>query len=409
MKCTPLAAVVVACALTSLGEGRQWKDTSGRFRIEATLVTVKDGKVYLEKDDGKTVSVPLERLSKEDLTYLESLPECRPYFADHPTGPSEAPAASAGSGAARKGPPAKPGEWRRFPKMGWGVQSLAFSPDGKLLAVGKLDKAIWIFDVRRSRRTAMYRNLEGLDQVTCLAFTHDGKQLLSGGHSGRIQVWDVASGGTLTEANRFVGHTGPIHTITIAADDKTVLSGGDDKKLRCWDLPAGRELFSVDGFGNTLRASFISRKGGQGLGCDGDVLTLVDMHAGKVLQSTTLGCHSPQAVAIAPDGSRIAVQDQYSLRMWEIRSGTEYQPLKDRGIPWSAAFLPNSKYLISGGRGTINLWDAKSSQRIHEFDTGTIFYVMALACASDNRFFAAYPSAAGQDLQVFRLPEEVDN
>ena len=52
---------------------RTWTDTTGRFSIEAELVEVKDGRVWLKKADGKVVAVPLERLSKADRGYLESL------------------------------------------------------------------------------------------------------------------------------------------------------------------------------------------------------------------------------------------------------------------------------------------------------------------------------------------------
>ena len=50
---------------------RTWRDSSGRFEIEATFAGFSAGKVVLQKKDGKRIAVPLERLSKEDQAYVE--------------------------------------------------------------------------------------------------------------------------------------------------------------------------------------------------------------------------------------------------------------------------------------------------------------------------------------------------
>lgn len=93
--------------------------------------------------------------------------------------------------------------------------------------------------------------------------------------------------------------------------------------------------------------------------------------------------------------------------MWEIRSGKEFPPLQDREIQWTARFLPNSKYVLSGGRRKANLWEVATGRKIQEFDVAGGYYVQCLACSPDNRHFAALPGSAGQSLQVFRMPAEV--
>ena len=51
---------------------RVWQDTTGKFKITAKIVGVKDGKVALQKEDGSVVNVPIEKLSEQDRKYLES-------------------------------------------------------------------------------------------------------------------------------------------------------------------------------------------------------------------------------------------------------------------------------------------------------------------------------------------------
>jgi len=50
---------------------RQWTDNSGQFRVQGRLIQLLDGKVRLLKETGRTTTVPLERLSPADLTYVQ--------------------------------------------------------------------------------------------------------------------------------------------------------------------------------------------------------------------------------------------------------------------------------------------------------------------------------------------------
>jgi WD40 repeat protein len=365
---------------------------------------LKDGNVYLEKPDGGVVPVPLERLSKQDLDYLASLPKYREHLSSRPM-PNAA--ARPKLVQIKVDNESHVGEIRRFPDLGWGVKSLEFSPNGGLLAVGKMDRALMVFDLNTSTRVSFHEKLEGLGQVTCLAFTPDGRKLLTGGYSGRIQIWDVAADGQLAEAGRFVGHSKEILTITVSNDGKMVLSGGAENLARCWNLESAREEFAIDGFRGRVKATYFSLRGKQGLACDGETLALIDVPAGKVIQTMKLHAYSAHAVSIAPDGSRVIVSTGSEIRMWEIRTGREFPPLADPEIQWTARFSPDSKYLISGERAKINLWEVETSRKIYEFDTAGTSYVQSLAYSPDRRHISGIPDSAGQTLQVFRLPADL--
>ena len=67
-----------------------------------------------------------------------------------------------------------------------------------------------------------------------MAFTPDGKRLLSGGDDRTLRVWDVKSG---EELYRLVGHTDKLWAVACSADGCYALSGSFDKTLRLWRLP----------------------------------------------------------------------------------------------------------------------------------------------------------------------------
>ncbi len=77
---------------STLSQERNWQDSTGNFSVQAELVDVVDGKVWLKKQNGKVIKVPIERLSKKDQAYLEDLgkPKIDPITAPKVDPPMEA-------------------------------------------------------------------------------------------------------------------------------------------------------------------------------------------------------------------------------------------------------------------------------------------------------------------------------
>src|SRR5438105_3803872 len=65
-----ISALVAAAFALQVCGGREWNDSTGKFKIEAELVAVRSGKVILEKPDGTVITVPLEKLSAADQEFL---------------------------------------------------------------------------------------------------------------------------------------------------------------------------------------------------------------------------------------------------------------------------------------------------------------------------------------------------
>ena len=66
-----------------------------------------------------------------------------------------------------------------------------------------------------------------------VAFSPDGRTVLSGSKDNTLKLWDAASG---RELHSFPGHSGAVWSVAISPDGRTALSGSDDKTLRLWDI-----------------------------------------------------------------------------------------------------------------------------------------------------------------------------
>jgi parallel beta-helix repeat protein len=122
------------------------------------------------------------------------------------------------------------------------VCSVAFSPDGKILASGSFDWTIKLWDVATGREL---RTLQGhTSPVYSVAFSPDGKILASASGDNTIKLWDVATG---TLLRTFKGHTYWVYSVAFSPDGKVLASGSLDKTIKLWDVTKGTLLRTLTG------------------------------------------------------------------------------------------------------------------------------------------------------------------
>lgn len=86
---TCLLLIVLSLTALSTAWSRTWTDTTGRYTIDADLVEVKEGNVVLKKADGELVSVPIDKLSRADRQYLDTLRQAGDTGGQRPPVPPE--------------------------------------------------------------------------------------------------------------------------------------------------------------------------------------------------------------------------------------------------------------------------------------------------------------------------------
>ena len=136
------------------------------------------------------------------------------------------------------------------------VTSVAFSPDGKQVVSGSGDETVRLWDTATG---ALLQTLEGHTRsVTSVAFSPDGKQVVSGSDDGTVRLWDTATGAPLQTLE---GHSEYVTSVAFSPDGKQVVSGSGDGTVRLWDTATGAPLQTLKGHTRSVSSVAFSPDG----------------------------------------------------------------------------------------------------------------------------------------------------
>ncbi|MFE4922553.1 caspase family protein [Streptomyces sp. NPDC056661] len=311
----------------------------------------------------------------------------------------------------------KPHLW--FSLNSIGVHAVAFSPDGKTLAVGSDDAAVQVWDVTTRTIAA---SLPGHDEnrgVTSVAFSPDGKAIASGSYDGRVLLWDVPARTSTAKLGR---ETDMVTSVAFGPDGKTLAAGiishlrGDNVAIRLWDIATRKNIATLTGPEYGVESVAFNPDGKTlASGNGSDTVQLWDIATRKSIATLTgPNLYNSVSVAFSPDGKTLASSHYDGIvRLWDVASQRILGTLTGHtGSVTSIAFSPDGKTLASGsslgtGSGTatetLRLWDVASRRSIATL-TGHTSSVTSIAFSPDGKTLASGDgSYDGGSLRLWKL------
>jgi WD40 repeat protein len=245
------------------------------------------------------------------------------------------------------------------------IYAVLASPDGRALASLSEDQTVKLWDVATSKERATFRARTAQN----MAFSPDGRVLaLADDAVGTVKLWDVASG---KERATLRGNRSPVHAVAFSGDGITLASVSGDGTVRLWDMNARTTRVTLQ-VATWYRHCVAISPDGKSLAVGGewDKIRLWDMVTGKERRAIR-GHGYVNCLAFSPDGKTLASGFYFSAgTLWDVASGRCLATLDahDEGID-SLVFRPDGKTVVSvAADEKIVLWDVASGTEAATYD-----------------------------------------
>jgi WD40 repeat protein len=310
-----------------------------------------------------------------------------------------------------------------------GVEQIAFSPGNAHLLLYGLEFVdgghIFEFSLWDASTGRLIRKLSNEDLVMSLAFSPDGRSIAIGNYSGTIELRGLEEP---VRPRMLSGHSEPVVSLRFSPDGRRLVSGSDDNTMRLWEVDNGRHVRTFEGHKSNVVAVAFARNENHVLS-GSDLVRLWDADSGRLIRSFSRKSSSlATKVAFSTDNTIIlSMHEDGSLKVWDAYSGALLRsnrgPQNSRVVHWATeddrtlgggldqhlvSFSPVDQNILTARNGSgFDLWDTVTGELIREFDDDQKISAVTFSpngeriLSTGGRRLALWDTASGQRIRTF--------
>jgi len=239
------------------------------------------------------------------------------------------------------------------------IYSVQFSPGGQLLATSSGDGTVKIWDVNRKKFVREMQGHKGA--VTSIDFSSDGLLLISGGTDKTVRIWNVDNGEQL---NSFTEHQGVIYDVKFSPDDLTAASVSEDKSIILRNISTGKVIATiVDSYKILTTIDFSTDGLTLAFGVEDGSINLWNTEGKKI--TTTLTGHKDAVVGIefSTDGKTlISSALENTIKVWDIENKELVSSYRTKDLINGITYSPDNKSIAGAENGLLQQWESFSGK-----------------------------------------------
>jgi WD40 repeat protein/DNA-directed RNA polymerase subunit RPC12/RpoP len=259
--------------------------------------------------------------------------------------------------------------------------------------------------------------LEGHSRAVCgIAFTPDGKTIISSSWDETLRVWDLE-----TKSCRHVlkGHSQSVRGVAATPDSKYAISCSGDGTMKVWSLENGSCVLTLDGIHDSCWRLAVSGDGKTAItASDGNSAGVWDLQTGKRLKTLIGHRRYIRGVAMSNDGkTAVTGSNDHTLRIWNVETGKCVATFAGHSNQVDGvAISPDGQTIVSGSYDrTIKTWDMKTERCLSSIeghgdevnDIALTHDGKAVVSADDDKTVRIWDLATGQCHGIFQHPDKV--